>query len=126
MSAARRIHKTRQDAARLRSKTDIKRQIEEKRSHSGWNSQQKDVCESLPVPAGFMDPSQGVTANDQRRAEQNIPGIEEGQSPQHQRDGEETGLIDLQLAEEQVNAPAPASEEDIQRHGKGQQIKWHG
>src|SRR6266498_1661236 len=72
-----------------------------------------------------MVPSQRVAENDQRGAEQDIPGIEEGQSTQHQRNGKETNFIDPQFTEEQIHPAAPAPEENIQCNRNRQQIKWH-
>ena len=68
---------------------------------------------SQPQP-DFADPGQRVAEDDQRRAGQDVPGVEKCQPAQHQGNAEESCFADLELAEEQIDFAVPAAEEDIQ------------
>ena len=73
-----------------------------------------------------MYPGQRVAEDDQRRARQDVPGVEECQPAQDQCRDEEACFVEMKPAKEQVNGAAPAAQEDMERHGNGQQVERYG
>ncbi len=81
---------------------------------------------SSPAPACLVDPGQRIAENDHRRNGQDVPGVEERHAAEQERRQEEACFAEVQFTDVQVDPPAEAAEEQVQREGDRQQEEGDG